>query len=153
MIEIIPYLRSMFLKRIVTLFITLLILFADSGQMIYAHTCFKSNKTSLSLYTPDDCCDKEVSKKSCCAKKVSEHKDDCTIGDKACCSVSSKYVKQAFPNNEVKLSVAKVIKHALAEVNLFSAYVAIPQNKISFHSSVPLLRCKDDIRFTGVFRI
>lgn len=143
----------MLLKRIVTLFITFLILFADSGQMIYAHTCFKSNHTSVSLYTPDDCCDKEKTEKDCCAKKVTEQKSDCTLGDMSCCSVSSKYVKQSFPNNEVKLSANEIVKDVMAEVKLFAAYVSASFGKLIISSSPPLLRCKDDIRFTQVFRI
>ena len=143
----------MLLKRIVTLFITLLILFADSGQMIYAHTCFKSNHTSFSLYTPDHCCAKEEVTKSCCAKKVSEAKKNCALGKMSCCSVSSKYVKQSFPNNEIKLAANEVAKEITIEVKLFAVYTSAFINKIFFRSPPPLLPGKDDIRFTQVFRI
>src|SRR5687767_13181279 len=100
MIIIMLYLRVMFLKRMTTLILTSLILFADSGQMIYAHTCFKSMHTSFSLYAPADCCPKKEIAKSCCAKKAINENKNCALGKMACCSVSSKYVKQSFPANQ-----------------------------------------------------
>ncbi len=153
MIEIIPYLSHMFLKRIVTLFITFLILFADSGQMIYAHTCLKSNHTSFSLYAPGNCCAKKESTKSCCAKKIIEEEKKCTLGKMSCCSVSSKYVKQSFPNNEVKLQPTEITREPATEITLFSVYIISSVQNVLANSPPPLLRCKDDIRFTQVFRI
>ena len=149
-----PYLRNMLLKRVITFFITFLILFADSGQMIYAHTCFKSNHTSFSLYTPDHCCAKEEEvAKSCCAKKATEEKKNCALGKMSCCSVSAKYVKQSFPNNEIKLTASEVVKQITIQVKLFEVYTSTFISKLFFQSSPPVLPGKDDIRFTQVFRI
>jgi hypothetical protein len=152
MIEIILYLRIMLFKRIVTGFLTLLILFADSGQMIYGHTCLKSKRTTISFFANKDCCAKREIKKSCCSKKA-EEKKTCAFGKMSCCSISAKYVKQSFPTDQVKLPTNKIERQIALEIKLFSAYAA-PANEITVsHSPVPLLRCKDDIRFTQVFRI
>ena len=143
----------MLLRRIATLFITFLILFADSGQMIYAHTCFKSNHTYFSLYTPDHCCSKEKVTKNCCAKKAVETKKSCALGKMSCCSVSAKYVKQSFPNNEIKITATKIIKDVITEVTSFTMNIFSSFDKLPSFSSPLLLRCKNDIRFTQVFRI
>ena len=121
--------------------------------MIYAHTCLKSNHTSFSLYAPGNCCAKEESRKSCCAKKVVEEAKSCTLGKMSCCSVSSKYVKQSFPNNEVKLQASEITKEVATEVSLYSVYIISSAHKVFANSPPTLLRCKDDIRFTQVFRI
>ncbi len=145
----------MLFKRIVTLSITFLILFADSGQMIYAHTCLLSHHTSFSLYIPNHCCaeDEKETTKTCCAEKAETEKTNCALGKMDCCSLSSKYVKQSFPNHEIKSAANEMAKDVMKEVELFTAYVSATFNNLIFSSPPPLLRCKDDIRFTGVFRI
>jgi hypothetical protein len=153
MMEIMLYLRIMFLRRIAVACLTLLILFADSGQMIYAHTCLKSNRTSLSLFAPGNCCIKKENKRSCCAKKAAEQEKSCTLGKMSCCSVSTKYIKQSFPSNEVKYSELKAGKDVVIELNLFSAYPPHSAQQNFSYAAIPLPRCKDDIRFTQVFRI
>jgi hypothetical protein len=153
MIAIILYLRTMLFKRILTGLLMMLILFADSGQMIYAHTCFKSNQTSLSLFAADNCCGKKKSERTCCIKKASEQQKNCTIGKMSCCSVSAKYVKQSFPNSEEKQTRNTVLEPLLFEEKLFSVYLNNPISNSLFHSPQLLLRCKEDIRFTQSFRI
>jgi hypothetical protein len=155
MINIYAYLRSMIARRLALTFLTLLILFADSGQMIYAHTCLKSNHTSLSLFTPaSDCCGKEeTTKRICCAKKAAEQKKNCALGKMDCCSVSAKYIKQSFPSGEMKLSLKEVEKPLAALVTLFAAFINIPSDKISYIVETALPPGKADIRFTQVFRI
>ncbi len=144
----------MLAKRVITFFITFLILFADSGQMIYAHTCFKSNHTSLSLYAPNHSCANEAdATKSCCAKKATEEKKNCALGKMSCCSISAKYVKQSFPNNEIKLAVDEAVKEVTTEIKLFAVYASTFVTNSFFNSPPPLLPGKDDIRFTQVFRI
>ena len=149
MIRIKLYLRCMVLKRIITTFLTLLILFADSGQMIYAHTCFKSNHTSISLFSPGGCCVKAQSTRPCCVKKAAEERKQCALGKMSCCSLSAKYVKQSFPSNEIKASASKVEKQLFVLINLFSAYADQP---VAIQTN-PLPPGKVDIRFTGAFRI
>jgi hypothetical protein len=82
----------MLFKRVLTFIITLLILFADSGQTIYAHTCFKSKQTHYSI----------VSNKHCCGQvtKVA----GCVIKKSACCEVNSKYLKANFINNATEVN-------------------------------------------------
>jgi hypothetical protein len=139
-------------KRMLVGFLTLIILFADSGQMIYAHTCLQSKHTSVSLYSPAGCCIKIEKTKSCCAKKAVAEKKNCALGKMPCCSVSAKYVKQSFPSNEIKLAETADLKEAIFELPLFSVYPLQIAQK-TFFPPVPLLQSKDDIRFTGVFRI
>jgi hypothetical protein len=142
----------MLLKRIIPVFLTLLILFADSGQMIYAHTCYKSNQTSISLFSADTCCGKEKVKKNCCTKQA-EEKKSCSLGKMSCCSVSSTYLKQSFPTNEVKASVTAPVGEIFIELNLFSTYIIDSAPKVFLQSPPPSLRSKDDISFARVFRI
>jgi hypothetical protein len=112
----------MFFKRLLSLLIASIILFAESGQVVYAHTCFKSNETSFSLYSPAHCNDEKI-EKSCCAKKQQITPEACVKGKESCCGVSSKYVQQSFPTHETEL------KKPVAAKSVFSAlsfYVTTP---------------------------
>lgn len=84
MIIIIPYFRVMFLKRFILLLTTLLLLFADSGQTLYAHTCIKSKHTHITIGEPKHCCSEKSTKNHCGIKKAS------------CCEITFKYLKQNF---------------------------------------------------------
>ena len=132
----------MLLKRVVTIFITVLILFADSGQIIYAHTCFQSNTTSYSLFAP----------KHCCGKSSEEHK--ACINKKSCCSITAKFIKQVFVNhaNEVGETITHTAKIATTS-EIFQIYDQTNTIIPSVYFTPPLPRCEDDICFTQVFRI
>ncbi len=84
MIIIIPYFWVMFLKRFILLLTTLLLLFADSGQTLYAHTCLKSKHTHVTIGEPKHCCQESKTKNHCGIKKAT------------CCEITSKYLKQNF---------------------------------------------------------
>ena len=83
----------MLFKKLIHLFITLLILFADSGQTIYAHTCLKTKHTHLSIGKPKHCCADEQKSETSQLKKTS------------CCEVSSTYLKQNFSLEEINTSL------------------------------------------------
>lgn len=117
MIQIIAYLRHVKLSRFISILLAAIILFAEAGQVIYAHTCFKSNETSYSLYTPAHCKEEaEVVKKSCCSKaQKSEKKDACTLGKSDCCGVFSKYVKGDLQSSQPDFKMPDVPKDFLCE--------------------------------------
>jgi hypothetical protein len=102
-------------KRFVSILLTAIILFAEAGQVVYAHTCFKSNETSFSLYSPAHCKD-EVVEKSCCAKKQQTKSEECIKGKESCCGVSAKYVQQSFPTHETELKKPAIAKDVLLPV-------------------------------------
>ena len=84
MINIIAYFSIMFLKRVILFLTTLMLLFADSGQTLYAHTCLKSKHTHVTIGAPKHCCTNSSTEKHCGVKKAS------------CCEIKSKYLKLNF---------------------------------------------------------
>lgn len=84
MINIIAYFSTMFLKRFILFLTTLILLFADSGQTLYAHTCLKSKHTHVTIGAPKHCCTNSSAEKHCGVKKAS------------CCEITSKYLKLNF---------------------------------------------------------
>ena len=132
----------MFLKRVVAFFITRWILFADSGQRIDAHTCFKSNITSYILSVP----------KSCCSKTHVNHKT--CVNKKPCCSVTEKFIKQVFVNHGNKTCETITQTAKIATVSeIFKIYDQTNTITSSVYFTPPLPSCKGDICFTQVFRI
>ena len=131
----------MLLKRVVTFLLTAIILFADSGQTIYAHTCLKTKHTHISIGEPKHCCleKKETSK--------------CTVKKSSCCEVNSKYLKQNFiiQQTEVKQITAVVAILSLAQI--FQLLPNIISNERATNTSPPFALCKSAITFTQAFRI
>ena len=108
-------------KRFVSILLTAIILFAEAGQVVYAHTCFKSNETSFSLYTPAHCKD-EVAEKQCCDKKQQSQSEECVNGKKSCCGVSAKYVQQSFPTHQTEVKKSSLAKEAVFSVALLPVF-------------------------------
>ena len=132
----------MLLKRVITFILTLLILFADSGQTIYAHTCLKSKHTNISIGAP----------KGCCAEKNSA--SHCTLKKSSCCEVSSKLLKQGFinqPTTEAKAVTLEAKVLPTSQLFVFSAPQSVIPN-LSNTSPPPVL-CKSENTFTQTFRI
>ena len=131
----------MLLKRVITFILTLIILFADSGQTIYAHTCLKLKHTNISIGAP----------KGCCAKKSST--SHCTVKKSSCCEVSSKYLKQGFINQptEIKKSTPVAIVLPTSQLFVFSASQSLVPN--SSNTSTPSVLSKSENTFTQIFRI
>lgn len=141
----------MLFRRVLSLLLLVLILFADSGQTIYAHTCLKSNNTSFSLLSPAHCPVKKEVVKSCCAKRQTLSAETCRLGKASCCSVTSKFVKQAFPGRFIELKAVKQFASAagIATYNFcFTAQQAIAS---PIYSTPPYPAPSSP--FTGVFRI
>jgi hypothetical protein len=131
----------MVLRRFTVLALTLIILLADSGQTIYAHTCNKTKQTHVSLGQP----------KHCCAKKVT---NTCGIKKSSCCEVSSKLLKQGFVNkpvsvNEFESAAGQVVR--LFE--LFQVYLAQTECLTAGNTSPPIAYEKSRCTFTQTFRI
>lgn len=132
----------MLLKRAVSVLMLVLILFADSGQTIYAHTCLKSKHTHLSIGSP----------KHCCSAKVEAN--NCTIRKATCCEVSSKYLKQNFVSQPVVNDVMYYQVAVLPHSQVFVPRVAEPVITLAANTSPPLLAlAKSSGIFTQTFRI
>ena len=131
----------MLLKRVITFLLTTIILFADSGQTIYAHTCLKTKHTHISVGQPKHCCSE---------KRETNH---CTIKKSSCCEVSSKYLKQDFINQQTETKEITSIVAILPLSQIFQLLpIAISTNRVT-NTSPPFALCKSAITFTQTFRI
>lgn len=131
----------MLLKRGITFIITLLILFADSGQTIYAHTCLKTKHTHISIGEPKHCCTDEIAEGNCVIKKSS------------CCEVSSKYLKQDFINQQTEV---KEVTVTVAVLPVSQIFISSPVNAVALNqakTSPPIVFGKSENTFTQTFRI
>lgn len=131
----------MFLKRVVHLVLVFLLLFADSGMTLYAHTCLKTKHTHYSIGTPKHCCKKAQSKSNCAVKKSS------------CCNVSSKYIKQYLV-----FKVTETMKQCLPVLSVsFTNIFFIPQllkvTSVNVFSNPPPIYSKAEGIYTQTFRI
>lgn len=152
---IIAYICLMFFKRFICLLITSIILLADSGQMIYAHTCLKSGDVTLSLKKPGtDCCPVKEVKHNCCNKKKKEIRPVVKSNHKSCCALSSKYVKQSFPTNTLEAKKQIELPTVLiALATIFKVYEFNSGNyPIAQTTSPPLIIPEGHISFTQVIR-
>ncbi len=132
----------MLLKRAVSVLMLVLILFADSGQTIYAHTCLKSKHTHLSIGSP----------KHCCSAKVVFN--NCTIRKATCCEVSSKYLKQNFVSQPVVNDVEYYQVAVQPQSQVFTPRVVQPVIILAVNTSPPLIALsKSSGTFTQTFRI
>ena len=135
------YIRLMLIKRAINIFLILLILLADSGQTIYAHTCFKTKHTHYSIDKPKHCCNEQTGTSHCIRK------------NSTCCEVNFKYLKQNF------ISAQKTTSQ-IAPVSVFAVFQNIflraTQNAIELSpcKSPLLLACNKSCSiFTQTFRI
>lgn len=95
-----PWFVTVIAQRILCWFLTALLLFAESGQTVYAHTCLKQNKTTYSLTAETSC--KKESSRPCCARR---HQMQTGIKAAGCCVITAKYIKQNFQAEEVTAPV------------------------------------------------
>ncbi len=131
----------MFIKRFAVLFLTFLLLFADSGQMLYAHTCLKTKHTHYSISTPKHCCADTKAEANCGFKKST------------CCEVSSKYLKQNFVRQETVTNETSVMQQNYFPVHVFSyAVTSVTKTSSVFAEPLALLVQSSNV-FTQNFRI
>jgi len=131
----------MLARRVITFIITLLILFADSGQTIYAHTCLKTKHTHISIGQP----------KHCCAEKKEEN--HCTIKKSSCCEVSSKYLKQDFINQQTEVREVAATVSVLPVSQIFISSLVGVAALNQANTSPPIVFGKSENTFTQTFRI
>ena len=126
-------------KRFICGFLAVLLLLADCGQMVYAHTCLKSGRTTFSISGSGSCCTFVATDNKCSFKKAS------------CCQVTAKYAKQPLAN---RIQLVREFKSALPffVVNEFFKVFVCDLFYPAEVSSNPPLPCKSDICFTGIFR-
>jgi hypothetical protein len=134
------YLRNMRLRRDITFILTLLILFADSGQTIYSHTCNKTKHTHISIGQPNHCCADKSEGKGCSVKKS------------ACCEVSSKLLKQDFVNTPTVSNQLIPVFVAIGFPQIFIPYPTIAIGSGS-GTSPSVAFSKASKAFTQTFRI
>ncbi len=130
----------MFLKRSVHFLLVVLLLFADSGMTLYAHTCHKTKGTQISIGSPKHKCKNEQGKSNCTIKKTS------------CCDVSSKYIKQNLIFKEIETVSVYLPVKAILITEIFT----LPQllnTSFSIFSNPPPLNIKAEGTFTQTFRI
>ena len=131
----------MIFKRLVYIIMTVLVLLADSGQTIYAHTCLRTNRTKLA-FTNASCCHKAAVKDG----KRSFRKP-------SCCRINATVARQIMPSNvnpsnQIDVAAAPVFVAEIFKVSSpLSSMVAT--DAIGF---VPESPGKADILFTRVFR-
>ncbi len=120
----------------------LLLLIADSGQVLFAHTCLKAKHTSYSLSISKGCCN-----------NINATTGALSFRKASCCEVSSKYVKQSPSTQSGTAHVIKLIPHVFAATQLFETILPVTSiiNRLSLSSSSPTIS-KDDIPFLQVFR-
>lgn len=145
------------MKQIFCFFMTMLLLFADAGQTIYAHTCLKSNHVSYSINTPAACKEEqqEHAKKSCCEKeKQQQESEDCTVGKKDCCTVSGKYIKASLGADVIKdIQVSMPIQAAAIAIFLLFSFEVDALLYTVHNSPPPLLAYSNSQSFIQNFRI
>lgn len=117
----------------------LALLIADSGQVLYAHTCLKSKHTHYSLNKPSHCCSKKVT-------------NDCAIQKSNCCEVTSLYAKQSFQTDNFDFRQFVQAVPIMWKVNLFEAF-ALTLNEPRPVTFTPLPAHKHEPGFIQVFRI
>lgn len=144
------------MKQILCFFMTMLILFADAGQTIYAHTCLKSNNVSFSINTPAACKEEqqEHAKKACCEKEKQEtESEDCTVGKKDCCTVSGKYVKASLGADNIKaVHISMPIQAAFVVLFQLFSFGADTQVSAFYYPTPPPLAYSNSQSFIQVFR-
>lgn len=132
----------MLFKRALSLLMLVLILFADSGQTVYAHTCLKSKRTSLSIGSPKHCCSTKAVTTGCAVKKAT------------CCEVSSKYLKQHFVSQPVVVDVMCHQVAVLPQSQVFVPRMVQPVVSLAANTSPPPVAfAKSAGTFTQTFRI
>lgn len=133
--------------QVLSIFFSLFLLFADSGQMLYAHTCHHANRTTFSVNEVEVCCG------SCESEEVAE-----VISSSSCCDIQTQWLKQNYltdTQGQTPLQINSPILYVIAQEGLMLqlpiCHVALPA--VQTHSPPPLLFANSDIRFTQSFRI
>lgn len=145
------YLCSMLFKRFICLLTAVLLLFADSGQMLYARTCLKTGEMSLSFSPPANC--GHTSQHGCCKnKQTANHASATNFSKGPCCSINQALVKQAVSGTySTQFEPVQI-----GAITLTATYIAVPQltnlDCTLYSRGIPPLLLKTTC-FTQVFRI
>ena len=131
----------MIFKRLVYILITVLVLFADGGQTIYAHTCLKTHRTALAF-----------NNQSCCHKKQSPLSGP-VFKKPSCCVINATMVKHGVPGQIPTVEKVKLSTPIISAPGLLIAFISLPVIIISNgRSSSPEPLNTADILLTRVFR-
>lgn len=141
----------MFFRRFISLFLVMLILLAESGQTVFAHTCYKSHTTSYSLYAPSVCKMTPVNKR-CCDAKQTDKADHCKLSKTSCCGVSAVFVKHSFPANNYEIHPTEVQQSVFSLLPLVIVYPTSDFSTSSSFAHSPPLSFLHSTVFLQVFR-
>ena len=131
----------MIFKRLVYILMTVLVLFADGGQTIYAHTCIKTQRTILAFNS-----------KSCCHQKAAPPGGP-VFKKSSCCIVNATMVKHGLPGQISTVEQVKLSTPVVEAQGFLVGCVSVPAIFISYcRSSCSEQFHTADILFTQVFR-
>ena len=129
-----------------TILFALFLLFADSGQMLYAHTCHHANRTTFSVNDVKVCCG------SCETEEATEQ-----VKRSSCCDIKTQWLKQNYLTDthvqsapQIHTPILSAIGQAYVTISLSAPQVTQP---LAQGNSPPLRLASSDIRFTQSFRI
>ncbi len=107
------------IKKIISVFVVLLILIYSSGFLLIKHTCVKCNKTQVHLLQKHDCKKKHLKqvRKSCCSKKMcdlsknNQTEKETASTDNNCCKYEYIYlkIKDSFLYNNIQFSPEQIV--------------------------------------------
>ncbi|MFN8288113.1 MAG: hypothetical protein U0V74_15260 [Chitinophagales bacterium] len=143
----------MLFKRALCVLFTFLILLADSGQTLYAHTCVKKDKTAIGIVVTISNTGSNIGGNSCCAKKQLQAQGHCSVSRPHCCIVKSAFIKHFFP---LRFTAEKKFTLNPASVTPVSPKINLPVNAAVTYKGThinPPPRLLSQAQFTGVFRI
>jgi len=134
------------IQQVFAVFFTLFLLFADSGQVLYAHTCHHSNRTMFSVNDVKVCCG------SCESDEVAEQ-----LKKSGCCDIKTQWLKQnyltdthTYSSPQFSVPIVPIIGQTHTFPSIIVPQILMP---IAQGNSPPLLLASSDIRFTQIFRI
>lgn len=127
----------------------LLLLVADSGQMLYARTCLKTGQLSFSFSQPENC--KHNSEHACCAHKRTA-KSTTAFSKAPCCAIEQTLIKQAVSGSYTAQYSEAVPEAALTATAFVIAPAAAVSSPITLQNQGPPL-ARHSPAFIRVFRI
>lgn len=151
----------MFFRRLLAVFMAVLLLWSSAGAAIYQHVCRSSGllEASFSEITP---CETDISKhqpeRSCCANPYTAVAAKESLSDQACCDYDQTFQKistESTPVNSVQENTDNIYFAVCLPVLFLSWEADVPAAiSFAFHTSdpIPLLQRVDTHALLQTFR-